>query len=191
MRLERMAHNKFKIFLTFDDLEERGLTESELWHDVSKVQQLFHDMMFEASYELGFELEGMLQIKVHLLQAQGMLVVVTQDDFVDDDDYVEMKVTFDESKEMMFSFSSFEEIIQVSSQLNDHGVMGGTVYVMDNKYYMKIHEVDLVYQNREHIIAIMSEFSSPSTITSHRLIEYGKILMKRNAVEQIMHYFYK
>ncbi|WP_307190238.1 adaptor protein MecA [Geomicrobium sp. JCM 19039] len=31
MRLERIAANKIKVFLTFDDLKERGLTKDDLW----------------------------------------------------------------------------------------------------------------------------------------------------------------
>ena len=57
MRLERLNYNKIKIFLTFDDLSERGLTKEDLWRNAPKVQQLFRDMMQEANKELGFEAE--------------------------------------------------------------------------------------------------------------------------------------
>ena len=41
MRLERLNYNKIKIFLTFDDLSERGLTKEDLWRNAPKVQQYF------------------------------------------------------------------------------------------------------------------------------------------------------
>ncbi|KGP71505.1 genetic competence negative regulator [Pontibacillus yanchengensis] len=192
MRLERMSNNKFKIFLTFDDLMDRGLTREDLWQDLPRVHQLFHDMMYEATDELGIELEGMLQVQVYLMQAQGMLIVVTQSDELNDEydeDFIEMKVTLDESKEMVFAFSTFEDIIQVSKHLKQLPLTGGSVYFMDSHYYMKLEENDLFEFNRESIIAIMSEFSSPSTVTSHRLKEYGKEIFKSNAVESITHYF--
>lgn len=119
MRIERLADNQFRIFLTFDDLIERGFTRDDLWHDASSVRNLFSDMMYEASTELGFELEGMLLVQVHLMQAQGMHVIVTQD-FEEqnwDEDFIEMKVTLDESEELLFSFEDFENVIQVSSYL--------------------------------------------------------------------------
>ena len=31
MRLERLNYNKIKIFLTLDDLTDRGLTKEDLW----------------------------------------------------------------------------------------------------------------------------------------------------------------
>ncbi|SDJ66971.1 genetic competence negative regulator [Sediminibacillus albus] len=194
MRLERLSTNQFKIFLTFDDLIERGLTKEDLWHDLPRVHQLFHDMMYEASDELGIELEGMLLVQVHLMQAQGMLVIVTQnnhwvDDEDDEEEYVEMKVTLDESRELIFAFTDFENIIQVCSHLTDIGINGGTVFYMDGFYYMQVSDQEVDGQNREHVIAIMSEFSSPSIVTSFKLKEYGKLIFDKNAAAQINKYF--
>ncbi|WP_077621705.1 genetic competence negative regulator [Sediminibacillus massiliensis] len=193
MRLERLSTNQFKIFLTFDDLVERGLTKEDLWLDLPRVHQLFHDMMYEASDELGFELEGMLLVQVHLMQAQGMMVIVTQNEYEldseDDEEFVEMKVTLDESRELIFAFMDFENIIQVSSHLQQLGLTGGSVYHMNDLYYMQISEEDVHGQNREHIIAILSEFSSPSIVTSYKLKEYGKVIFDSDAILKVGEYF--
>lgn len=196
MRIERISDDQFTIFLTFEDLVERGFTKDDLWHDASNIQNLFSDMMFEASTELGFELEGMLLVQVHLMQAQGMHIIVTQrfeeiDMEMDiDDDFIEMKVTLDESNELMFSFKEFEDIIQVSSYLGASEIKGGQVYHMDDHYYMLLDDEDLINKNRENIIAIMSEFSQPSIVTSHRLKEYGKVIYDSNAIKQINQDFF-
>ncbi|GGC99765.1 genetic competence negative regulator [Pontibacillus salipaludis] len=191
MRLERLSSNKFKIFLTFDDLLDRGISREDLWQDLPAVHALFHDMMYEATDELGMELEGMLQVQVYLMQAQGMLIVVTQSDQTNEDydeDYIEMKVTLDESKEMMFNFHAFEDIIQVAHHLLQLGIKGGSVYYMDH-YYMQLSDEDMAELNREDLIAILSEFGSPSTVTSYRLNEYGKTILNGNAVQEITTYF--
>jgi adapter protein MecA 1/2 len=115
MRIERVSDSQFTIFLTFDDLIERGFTKDDLWEDVTGVRNLFSDMMYEASSELDFELEGMLLVQVHLMQAQGMHVIVTQkvENINWDEDFIEIKVTLDESKELIFSFDEFEDIIGI------------------------------------------------------------------------------
>lgn len=192
MRIERVSDSQFTIFLTFDDLIERGFTKDDLWHDASSVQNLFSDMMYEASSELDFELEGMLLVQVHLMQAQGMHVIVTQkyEDISWDEDFIEMKVTLDESKELIFSFEEFEDIIQVSSYLSAISIEGGQVYFMNDRYYMLLHDDNLQDKNKENIIAIMSEFSYPSIITSYRLKEYAKIIFSSNAVKQITNTFH-
>lgn len=193
MRLERLSTNQFRIFLTFDDLIERGLTRDDLWQDLPKVHQLFHDMMYEASDELEFELEGMLLVQVQLLQAQGMLVIVTQSNVIDeseeDEEYIEMKVTLDESNELIFSFPDIEPVIQVGGLLNRIGVTGGTLYYMDERYYLQLTDSDVDEHNRENIIAILSEFANPSIVTPYRLEEYGKVIIKKQASRQISEYF--
>lgn len=193
MRIERVSDSQFTIFLTFDDLIDRGFTKEDLWHDATNVRNLFSDMMYEASSELGFELEGVLLVQVHLMQAQGMHVIVTQkiENSNWDEDFIEMKVTLDESKEMIFSFEEFEDIIQVSAYLSAINMDGGQIYYMDNCYYVLLHEGEITPQNKENVIAIMSEFSSPSIITSHRLKEYGNLIMQENAIKQIMEVFYR
>ncbi|ELK45364.1 adaptor protein [Halobacillus sp. BAB-2008] len=39
MRVERMTNEKFKIFLTFDDLMDRGLSREELWNDLPRYTE--------------------------------------------------------------------------------------------------------------------------------------------------------
>lgn len=192
MRIEQISDNQFTIFLSFEDLIERGFTKDDLWHDASSVQNLFSDMMYEASSELDFELEGMLLVQVHLMQAQGMHIIVTKnfENIDEDEDFIEMKVTLDESNELIFAFEEFEDLIQLSSYLSSISIDGGQVYYMDQCYYMLFNEQDLKDQEKEDVIAIMSEFSQPSIVTSFRLQEYGKEIFSTNAVKQMIEFFY-
>ncbi|MFS0751551.1 genetic competence negative regulator [Oceanobacillus sp. 1P07AA] len=192
MRIERLSTDQFKIFLTFDDLIERGFTREDLWHDASNVRSLFSDMMYEASSELGIELEGMLLVQVHLMQAQGMHIFVTQqfEDNNEDEDYIEMKVTLDESKELIFSFVDFEDIISVTSYLDPMGLENIRLYHMDDRYYMILDNVELSSVDKEDIIGVMSEYANPSIVTSHRIEEYGKLIMEEDTVQQIKRFFY-
>ncbi|SET89530.1 adapter protein MecA 1/2 [Salinibacillus kushneri] len=189
MRIERLDSNRFKIFLTFDDLMERGFTKDELWYNFPKTHKMFQDMLFEASDEIGMEIDGNLLVNVHLLHAQGMLIVVTQDLEYIDEDYIEMKVTLDQNKEFMYSFMDFESVIQVTGHLSKLGVQKASVYYWNDQYYIKLFDEDIHYLNKENVIAVMSEFSSPSTVTSARLKEYGKTILEFNAIQEIKKYF--
>lgn len=193
MRLERLNYNKIKIFLTFDDLLERGLTKEDLWQNAPKVQQLFRDMMQEASKELGFEADGPIAVEVFSLQAQGMIVIVTKEhqdaelgeDF--SDEFIEMQVTLDESDDILYEFASFEDVISLSHRLYTLGVRGGKLYSFQQRFYLLIEEETAV--SNETLIAILAEFGSSATITIYRLMEYGKQLMQDRAIEQMYGYF--
>ncbi|PWA12399.1 genetic competence negative regulator [Pueribacillus theae] len=196
MRLERLTYNKIKIFLTYDDLKERGITKDELWHDGPKVHQLFREMMLEADDELGFKADGPIAVEVFSLPAQGMVVIVTKEvnDIHDhderyDDDYIEMQVTLDESDEIFYEFSTFEDVISLSKRLYPLEITGGTLYSFNDQFYMKFDEEEIEAINIDAFIALLAEFGNSSTITSYRVIEYGKVLMEDNSVEKIYQTF--
>ncbi|MFC4324145.1 genetic competence negative regulator [Litchfieldia salsa] len=198
MRLERLNHNKIKIFLTFDDLIERGLTKEDLWHDSIKVHQLFRDMIEEASEELGFEANGAIAVEVYSLQAQGMVVIVTKDvesqdhDDEDDDfsdDYIEMQVTLDESDDLFYEFHTFEDVIQLSSRLVPLNILSGKLYSYNHHFYLLFEEDDI--PDSEVLISILAEFGNSSTITKYKVHEYGKMLISERSIEDIYRYFLK
>ncbi|KMJ59784.1 adaptor protein [Bacillus sp. LL01] len=195
MRLERLNYNKIKIFLTFDDLEDRGLTKEDLWKDSQKVHQLFRDMIDEASAELGFEVSGSLNVEVYALQAQGMVVIVTstgQEEIEEEfnDDYIEMQVTVDECQELFFVFESFDHLIDLAKRLQSFHIQGGSIFSHDQMFYLLLLEDDLdIRMNMDTLIALLSEYGTPSTMTTHRVEEYGKKLMEHNAMEQLNKYF--
>ena len=197
MRLERLNYNKIKIFLTFDDLVERGLTKEDLWQDSLKVHQLFRDMIEEANEELGFVANGPIAVEVYSLQAQGMVVIVSksiEDSFSDEeadddysDDYIEMQVTVDQSDDIFYEFRSFEDIIGLSTRLVALNVNGGKLYSYENNFYLLFEEE--LYLPSDTIIAILSEFGNPATRTKYRVHEYGKLLISDNAMKDVYHYF--
>ncbi len=196
MRLERLTYDKIKIFLTYDDLSERGITKEEMWQDIPKVHQLFRDMMLEASDELGFEADGPIAIEVFSLPAQGMVIIVTKskkDDDVEefDDGYIEMQVTLDESEDIIYEFTNIEEVISLSPRLISFGVTSGSLLYFGNHYYLTFTERDVFGIDLQAFIALLSEYGNPSTITIYRLIEYGKEIIVNHAIEQIYQHFYK
>ncbi|WP_096200969.1 genetic competence negative regulator [Bacillus sp. FJAT-45350] len=196
MRLERLDVDKIKIFLTYDDLSERGLSKEDLWLDVPKVHDLFRDLMLEANDELGFKADGPVAVEVFSLPAQGMVIIVTKgnpeeqdidDDY--DDGYIEMQVTLDESDEIFYEFENFEDIIGLASRLYPFGVTAGTLISFNDKFYLRFDEHDIYGINEESLIAILAEFGNPSTITSYRVFEYGKVLMELEAIYRTYHTF--
>lgn len=192
MRVERLSSHQFTIFLTFDDLIERGFTSNEIWHDAASVRELFSEMMYDASDELDIELDGMLLVQVFMMQAQGMHILVTQTYDLDheDEDFIEMKVTLDESHELIFAFQDFEDIIQLASYLAPLGITNGQVYHLDEQYYMLFDEDNLTDTEKENLIAVVSEYANSSIVTSHRLKEYGKVIYREKAIDQLIAHFY-
>ncbi len=197
MRLERLNYDKIKIFLTFDDLSERGITKEEMWQDIPKVHQLFRDMMLEASDELGFEADGPIAIEVFSVPAQGMVIIVSKaqpDHNVEeqfDDGFIEMQVTLDESEEIIYEFYNIEDVISLAPRLTSFGVTSGCLLHFENKYFITFDEQELFGIDMDAFIALLSEFGYPSTTTIFRLNEYGLNIIENNAIEKVYHTFFK
>src|SRR5690242_3112131 len=78
MRVEKLGDNKVRIFITYDDLNERGIDRDEIWQNGRKVQDLFWDMMEHAYLEVGFECEGPIAVEAFTMPTEGVVVIVTQ-----------------------------------------------------------------------------------------------------------------
>jgi len=193
MRLERLTANKIKIFLTSDDLFERGLSKEDIWKDSSKWNQLFHDMLEEASEEFDVEIQGSVAVEIFSLQAQGMILIITVDDVKDDDDdllydgFIEMQVRLEGCEDLLYEFRDFEDIIDLSKRLSIADIRGGSLYILNNRYYLLMDQVDTT--KKEIAACILSEFGNPSIISTYVLAEYGKVIVENKTVETILLYF--
>jgi adapter protein MecA 1/2 len=200
MRLERLNQDKIRIFLTFDDLLERGINKEDIWHDIPKVHDLFNDMMDQAYQELAFEVSGPVAVEVFNLPAQGMVVIVTkgkgyfessqgEKDEDLNDEFYELEVTLDESDDVMFSFKELDDIIQVAHKLQPFIEDGGKLYHYNDRYLLLFEDISLEESVYELIIAILSEFGEPSMTSKYVLDEYAKSVIKDQAIQTLCKHF--
>ncbi|MGG0716667.1 genetic competence negative regulator [Robertmurraya massiliosenegalensis] len=191
MRIERLNYNKIKIFLTSDDLMERGLTKEDIWKDSLKWHQLFHDMLEEASDEFGVKIEGSVAVEIFSMHAQGMIMIVTMEEEEEEqslhDGFIDMAVTANNNEDILFEFKDFEDVIQLTQHLSNLNVLGGKLYNWNQKYFLSLKE-DSLHQS-DSVIAILSEFGDVSLRSIHWLEEYGQNVINDHAIETIIEYF--
>nr|WP_062047324.1 genetic competence negative regulator [Bacillus sp. JCM 19034] len=195
MRLERLNPNKFKAYLSNDDMKDRGIKKDDLWKDLPKVHDLFRDMMIEADDELGFKIDGPIAVEVFAVPSQGMVIVVskcdvdewTEDEF--EDGYIEMQVTLDEMNDFYYVFDDFENLISLSKRLHALGIKSGDLYSFKEKYYLAFDEFDIDIELEDAVIALLAEYGTIATASIHLVREYGKCIIENNAVELIVLHF--
>ncbi|MEH7176706.1 genetic competence negative regulator [Neobacillus vireti] len=193
MRLERLTVNKIKIFLTSDDLNDRGLSKDDIWKDSIKWHQLFHDMLEEASEEFDVDIQGSVAVEIFSLQAQGMIMIITVEDNSEEeeevlfDGFLEMQVRVEGCENLLYQFESFEDIIGLSKTLFPLNVSGGSLYSYHDCYYLLMNNLDPSMV--EKVAAFFSEYGNPSILSTHVLSEYGNQIIENKAVETILKYF--
>lgn len=149
-------------------------------------------MLEEANEEFGVEIQGTIAVEIFSLQAQGMVMIVTMEELDEEEEslndvFIEMQVTVEGSEEILFEFSSIEEVIQLSKRFASMNVSGGSLYSMNSKYYLLFEGVESDDKNKT--ISVLAEYGDPSLLSIHRLIEYGKQIIKDNTIETIVTFF--
>lgn len=117
MKLEKLSDTQIRCTLSKEDLSQRQLHLSELAYGSEKAKELFHDMMQQASIELGFEADNIpLIIEAIPISNDCLVLVVTK---VEDPDELDTrfsrfsKINMDDSFDEDFSDiddTDFEEM---------------------------------------------------------------------------------
>ena len=85
MRIEKINSNQIKCVLDKDELLKRHINVSELAYGSDQAQELFKDMMQQASFEFGFESgSAPLMIEAVPLSSDGIMLIITKVDNPDD-----------------------------------------------------------------------------------------------------------
>ncbi|MNJ40934.1 genetic competence negative regulator [Paenibacillus bouchesdurhonensis] len=194
MRIERLGQDKIRIFLTFDDLSERGIQKEDMWQEIPKVHDLFTEMMDQAYNEVGFDATGPLAVEVFALPAQGMVVIVTRgkydhhhgigshyEDELPDEVY-EMEVTLEQSDTILYSFDDFEVVIEAAHVLRPMLTESGRLFKYNGKWILQLEPEDLEEGRHPAVIAVLAEFGEATSVTPAMLEEYGNQVMSENAI---------
>lgn len=200
MKIERLSHDKIRIFLTFDDLTERGIQKEDMWREIPKVHELFSEMMEQAYSELGFDASGPLAVEVFALPAQGMVVIVTRgkmnhpqpDSYEDEDEEVyEMEVTLEESELISYSFADFEDLLRMAKVIYPQIDQGGMLFSYKGKWILQFEPSNFDEKDARYkaLIAVLSEFGEATSVTRAVLEEYGKTVIAEDAVKVLCTHF--
>lgn len=200
MRIERLSQDKIRIFLTFDDLSERGIQKEDMWQEVPKVHDLFTEMMDQAYSELGFDATGPLAVEVFALPAQGMVVIVTRgkydhhqyggagEDELPEEIY-EMEVTLEQSDSIVYAFRDFEVLVEAAHVLIGNITSQGQLYSYNDKWYLYFDPKEFEETALSGLVGVLAEFGDSSPVTEAVLAEYGKTVMAENAVQTLCNHF--
>lgn len=200
MRMERLGQDKIRIFLTFDDLTERGIQKEDMWREIPKVHELFSEMMDQAYNELGFDASGPLAVEVFAMPAQGMVVIVTRGkpdrgsdsaalDELDEEVY-DMEVTLEQSEAIIYRFRDIEDAIGAAKTLAGRLSDEGRMYRYQDQWILCFDPAGLDNAGYHALIAVLAEYGEATSVTPAVLEEYGQIIIPAQAVKVLADHFF-
>ncbi|NHN28751.1 genetic competence negative regulator [Paenibacillus agricola] len=199
MKMERLSQDKIRIFLTFDDLTERGIQKDDMWREIPRVHELFSDMMDQAYAELGFDPTGPLAVEVLALPAQGMVVIVTRgkmefhhtsDSYEEEvEEMYELEVTMEQTDQISYVFHDFEDLLRMAKVIKPLLTDGGILFSYKNKWFLQLDAVNMEESSYQSIIAVLSEYGDAASVTRAVLEVYGKTVIAADAINVLCTHF--
>ncbi|GIN11502.1 adapter protein MecA 1 [Shouchella clausii] len=204
MEIERVNDSTIRFFITYKDIEARGFEREEIWYNRERGEELFYDMMHEASDRDEFELDGPLWIQVHA-HDKGLEILVTRGQLSDGNVKLEIPVkedmeteeqedvpvrTFEENEldslELIIGFKELEDTISLSKAVRPEGVLN-TLYHYEGRYFLHVQFTNDLYteDEQDNLLSRMLEYGYESELTIHRLQEYGKVIIPETALAKL------
>lgn len=188
MRLERVGENQIKLFLSIEELTERGLTKEDVEKNSLKWHELYFDMVNEVYDEFDFSVVTTLLIDILTVTQREMVLLFTlyTDDelFVDDVDNNEYSIETEQA--ICYRFIDIEHVIQFARRVSSL-YKGGTLYSYNNEYYLIIpKDKENTFQK---VRTIISEYGFLSNLSIPFIMDYGTEIIKSFAVDIINKYF--
>lgn len=90
----------------------------------------------------------------------------------------------------LIKFDDFEDVISLSHRLIFEDIKD-QLYSFENRYYVYVEFDEVLHDEEEidRILSIILEYGEESTLTIHRVSEYGKEIMNEHALETIRKHF--
>lgn len=195
MRVEKIAKNKIRIFVSYEDLASRGIERDEMFQNGKKVQELFWDMMEVAYAEVGFEMIGPIAVEAFTMPSEGVVIIVTQvpslpvpgslSELTD-----EPEPERDPCDSFVFSFADFEDVVRVGKALAQIEELDCRLYVYRKTYHVFFADDSLSEPVYDAVWSILHEYGELVNVTRAMLDEYGK-LISEHALEMLRTFFEK
>lgn len=137
MKLEKISDKQIRCTLNKSDLLDREIRISELAYGTEKAKELFRDLMHQASYELGFEVEDIpLVIEAIPLSSDCLMLIVTK---VDDPDELDTRFAkFSQTEDMLpldFDDDEIEDDDDDSYDVDiESGISNSTLELVDSLF---------------------------------------------------------
>ena len=202
MKIEKLNDNKIRITLDLKDLAEKDIDFHTFMSNPIESQNLFFDVLEQAEKEVGFKIKDSKIMLEAIAMSDGVFVLTVtriEGEKAKVDTPVRKKVkikrkikNIDIDKFAIFEFINFDDFLDFSNSLSNNSLAtikkcigSSKLYLYNSKYYLIVDKISNDQPLIKHFCANVLEFgklvSSSSTYKSS-IIEYGKIVIKKNAI---------
>lgn len=204
MKIEKLTENKIRVILNSDELGFPNMNVSGIMAKAIETQEIFSDILKKAEKEVDFYTDG-YKLLIEAFSSLEDIVVFTITKFLPDNTMKKKKLlvkrkSFDKiSEQAIYRFHHFDDFCEFCNSLqNLHKIDSKkiakhiTLYLWKDAYYLVLKNINTKYENIDLFHSVLSEFGKLlpfSNSFDYKLLEHGKVIIKKNAIEIGMLYF--
>jgi len=204
MRIEKITENKIRITLNLEDLKENNIDLHSFMSNSPETQDLFLDMLEKAETEVGFKTRNYkLMIEALATSDYNFILTVTRllpekntNKTTKKNIKAKRKVVTPDKILSVYKFSTFEDFCEFCTYLKNTKLIGklksSVLYLYNSEYYLVLNNIRMKLDDFKVFCYAITEFAShvkEHTLFERKLKEYGKLIIKQNAVETCIKYF--
>jgi adapter protein MecA 1/2 len=195
MKLKQINPTLFKLFIPYDELEDRGVNCQVLTSHSVETHSFFYHIIHEVLEECGNLVTGYFQMDVYSYPCYGIYMILKRDaydlneDFEEEEEDIEgcLSVNIMKQDQIIYEFAEFDDVVQACRMIKTSWNLKGILYFWRSKYYLEIKEEALI--NQATLMSILLEFGEFSTLSKEYLAEYGNRICKENIITIIKKHF--
>ncbi len=207
MKIEKLNENKIRITLDLNDLREKNIDFHSFMSNSEDSQSLFLDMLEEAEKKVGFVTKDYKLMIEAIATSEGeFILTVTRALPESEKDILKKKKPRINRKSSkinkdiaIYEFYTFDDFCNFSLSMNKSLLLAlkkpfstSKLYLYNGKYYLVLTDIETEPQFIKKFCTYIAEFGfyiHNSSYFSKKLSEYGKIIMKKNAIQLCKKHF--
>lgn len=211
MKIEKLTENKIRAIINDEDLIQNHTDLHSIMTNSLENQGILLEILSKAKEELGFNTENCkLLIEAFSTSDNLFVFMITKyeekelknssQNLVSPKKLsVKRKSTNLNNVDVVYSFSKFEEFCEFCACINNIKYFdinkfskNISLYLYNNTYYLTVNNINLNYKFLKTFYSTISEFAkvvSSSNSFQSKLLEKGKVIIKKNAINVCIKYF--
>lgn len=208
MKIEKLTENKIRVIINSEDLKQNNVDYKSIMEKPIESQKLFLEMLIRAEKEVGFNTDGCKLLVEAFSSSDGSFVfTITK--------YVEKKSNTTHKQKVVpkkksvqlnkksstsiYKFSTFEEFCDFCVCINSVEKINLkklakniSLSIYNNTYYIILSGINTNHTSINNFYSLISDFAtlvSHSDTFKNKITEYGKTLIKKNAIETGIKFF--
>ncbi len=209
MKIEKLNDDKIRITLNMEDLKEKDIDFHSFMSNPIESQDLFMDMLEKAEKEVGFITDDYRVMIEALATSNGNFVLTVtrinpekqKNTYKPKKISIKRKTSNIDSQKAIYCFNTFDEFLgycefiknDILQHLDDF-VCSDRLYEYNDKYYFVLEDIHMNTHLLKSFASGITEFAhfvNDSSLFESKLLEYGNIIFKDNAINECFKHFVK